>query len=50
MAAPLSPTSLPEGCQQADVSADGRRVVCMNRRTESDIYLASAFDPELARP
>jgi hypothetical protein len=39
---------LPEGCMQADVAADGRRVVCVSMRTESDLYLGSGFDPEAA--
>jgi serine/threonine-protein kinase len=38
---------LPEGCEQTDVSADATHVVCVTRRTESDIYVATDFDPNL---
>ena len=38
---------LPDGCGQADVSADGRRVACMYSRTDSDVYVATDFDPEV---
>jgi serine/threonine-protein kinase len=38
---------LPEGCEETDVSADASRIVCLMRRDESDIYLATDFDPEL---
>jgi Tol biopolymer transport system component len=46
--APMLVARLPEGCMQADVAADGRRVVCVSMRTESDLYLGSGFDPEVA--
>jgi Tol biopolymer transport system component len=39
--------ALPEGCEQTGVSANGGRVVCLMRHDESDIYLATDFDPEL---
>jgi eukaryotic-like serine/threonine-protein kinase len=38
---------LPDGCGETDVSADGRRLVCMYFRTDSDVYVATDFDPEL---
>jgi len=39
---------LPEGCGLAtNVSADGRRGVCAYVRNESDLYVASNFDPGL---
>jgi eukaryotic-like serine/threonine-protein kinase len=41
---------LPEGCMQADVAADGRRVVCVSLRTESDLYLGTDFDPDVMHP
>ncbi len=38
---------LPDGCGLPDLSADGRRAVCVSTRTESDLYLSSDFDPDL---
>lgn len=49
-AAPELVIVLPDGCGPVDVAGDGRRVVCVSSRTDSDVYLASDFDPELARP
>jgi Tol biopolymer transport system component len=41
---------LPDGCMEADIAADGRRVVCVSRRVESDVYLGTDFDPEVPHP
>jgi eukaryotic-like serine/threonine-protein kinase len=47
--APVFVARLPEGCMQADVAADGRRVVCVSIRTESDLYVGTGFDPDEGR-
>jgi serine/threonine-protein kinase len=42
---PALVAQMPEGCDQLSISADGTRAVCVNHRTESDVYLATDFDP-----
>jgi eukaryotic-like serine/threonine-protein kinase len=47
---PASPelvVPLPEGCVQADVSADASRIACVNLHDDSDIYVATDFDQDL---
>ena len=36
---------IPEGCADVDLSADATRMVCINSRLESDVHVATGFDP-----
>jgi hypothetical protein len=38
---------LPDGCMEADIAADGHRVVCVSHRVESNVYVGTDFDPEI---